>query len=916
MKKSVVLFLVCAAFAAQAETLFYSPASTTTGMNEFGRYIYSAENWTNAQGVAKAPADGDLLILRKSEWLTANGRSGANTTAKVAGFVCEGVLPGVSQGLFHLQSGGDGFVLTNTSGSTSWYCGINLYGSEETPVYCHRDTKVSFQRYFWQKDGGASTVVKRGTGTLQFHDTSAYSPGDRATWKKTRLEAGAFLWCLYGSGGQKYDMQVFPQNHELTFADQGSGVTFSIYDRDCQMDNLTLREASPLAVPNHVITSRDTTNVYLRLYGTPGLNPMGFGGKLTERAGVIWKPDSSDCVFVFSNAVSTTKGGLIVSNGTMRLTNGASFTQLSRVLLASGTSFEITQGSGSGFFTTALELDDATASLTLAPRVVFPCSRATVGGVALADGIYTSSDLAWLKGDGLLLVNTTLPVAADSWWTRETGPTALAANVQTNWTGVHLTGEALTLTAAEDAMVTLGAGGLDTAETETSVDYLYGWPTYLAASQTWQIRSNTTVEVTEYVETVGGCTWRVSGGGSLKLTGAKSFHGDMVVSNATLVATGDESLGGVGGKTTFELLSTVNKGVLRIQPEPGKTEVSFHRPITFHFAVDGEHGKFMYLPADTTVNFYGYMETSIATPHSGPGWPNHWNYDCPASTVVHWYGGMKASLNHKFPGGHHYIHVPLTGGDRFTALGGAVVELLVTGNRIGSASGGVNENAMIYTRAPYALDGRSVNQVLTFTGAATLDLCGNDQALSILMGSHQDARKATVTSADPAVLHITRNQLIDTSVYSTCTNFVRWTGQAGISVERTGTYPVVLMSESSSSGTLAVASGQLVLAKSKGSWPNASAAEVKGGTFTLEHSAALGTNTVVRFTGTSGVYGKMELFPGVKQRVAALVVDGVEQPAGYYGSSASPAKTQRDDLFTGEGVLRVGEFKGLTVILR
>ena len=102
----------------------------------------------------------------------------------------------------------------------------------------------------------------------------------------------------------------------------------------------------------------------------------------------------------------------------------------------------------------------------------------------------------------------------------------------------------------------------------------------------------------------------------------------------------------------------------------------------------------------------------------------------------------------------------------------------------------------------------------------------------------------------------------------------------------------------------------------KGIWTNATSAVVKGGTLVLEHAAAFGTNTVVRFEQTGGVYGHMEIASGVKQLVGGLEVDGAKMPAGYYGSTASSARYRRDDLFAGTGVLKVGEPVGMVIVIR
>ena len=547
------------------------------------------------------------------------------------------------------------------------------------------------------------------------------------------------------------------------------------------------------------------------------------------------------------------------------------------------------------------------------------CCRSAwrVGGAEVAPGVYTSADLPWVKGLGRVRVGEASIVGADApWWERADGPTALAANAATNYLGVRLSGEALAFTAGTGALAFVGEGGFETAGDGAA--YTWGWPTYLEGVQTWNVAEGDTLEITGALSGVAGAAVRKVGAGKVKLTGAKDFLGDMVFSNGTVVATGDDSLGGAGGTTTFELISTTEKGVLQIEPEPGKSEVTFHRPVTFHYAKDGGWGNFLILPANTTVNFYGLMSTSDKAPRiSGPGWPCHWEMSCPDTTTVHWYGGMYAQLNHQFPGGHHYIHKALTGGDRFCLTGaGTVVELLAPGNSVGGATGSFNGGGTLYTRVPYALvsyaDGRY--QMLLFNGAGTIDLCGHDQELAALHS--KDTGAAVIRSDAPALLHLSGTWQPGSSNggwVGTATNRVKFVGGAGLSMEKNANY--WLYADCTTTGTLQVTEGRVTMTAGKGFWTNATEAVVKGGALVLEH-AGLGTNTVVRFVKTGDAYGSLELASGVKQQVAALEVDGVEMPMGLYGSSATGARYRRDDLFAGTGLLKVGEPVGMTITIR
>ena len=919
---NLILPAVCAAgLAAPAENLIYAPSGTSKDA-KFGNYVYSADNWKTEAGVNKRPDQGDVLVYDRSDQTTA---SPTDKGVRLGGIWYRKAMAAMNQGQIWIQSGGLGLTNSVTSGSVSWYCGIIIYGSEEFPVCLPGTSQINFQRYFDQNDGGAATMVKRGSGTLAFQDSSNWAHDKRATWKKSRLEAGTLRFNITGYGGKALDAQMFPAGHELTFADDGtsSGVTFSIGTHDLELLDVTLREAPATPAPNHAFTCDSGRTVTLRMNGTPGLNPMGFGGRLLGGCGMIWNPSSSDNVFVFSNGVSTTTGNLVVSNGTVRLEQGATFSQLAKLQLAAGTRFEVRRGAGGSFCAAALVREDATSRISVDGGAI-SFGSATCAGAVVPDGVYTSETCDWVEGDGYVLVNTGLPVQ-DAWWTNDDDhPKSLAAGVHTNWFGAHLTGAGFALEAGEGASVTLGAGGVDTPG--AGATYVFGWPTLLAGSQVWRVRAGDTVTLPgDGVNFVGGATWYVNNAdnGVLALDGGKSFTGNMVVSNGWLEATGDDALGGAG-TTTFEMQnSSGNKGKLRLKPAAGRTEINVHRNLTFHYYKCGEWGNFMELPPDCTVNFHGRMETS-SKGCVGNSWPCHWRYTCPQSTTVNWYGVMHAALNHHFPNGTHHVWQPLSGGDRFQLeQATSTVYLHAANNSVGAACGSVR--GTIHTMVPYALDGRNANRLVQLESTGVIDLHGNDQALSILCCETTSRNGAKVTSDTPAFMRISGgNHVVDSNPGKTITNFVQWVGAAGVDMVRwAGTYPFVLRNTSSSTGTVQVTSGILKFAAPRkedglwgGKWPNASALVVKGGQMVFEHSEAVNPEAVARFVQTDGKFGKMVLNPGVKVKVAELWVDGVKQRSGIYGSSASGAQTVRDDLFAGAGVLRVGGSLATTLLVR
>ena len=156
-------------------------------------------------------------------------------------------------------------------------------------------------------------------------------------------------------------------------------------------------------------------------------------------------------------------------------------------------------------------------------------------------------------------------------------------------------------------------------------------------------------------------------------------------------------------------------------------------------------------------------------------------------------------------------------------------------------------------------------------------MCGNDQSLDAIHS--KDTGAAQITSATSALMRLVGSYIPSSGNgghVGIATNRVKFVGAAGLSMEKNNNF--WLAAECSTTGTLQVTAGRVTMVAGKGIWTNATSAVVKGGTLVLEHAAAFGTNTVVRFEQTGGVYGQMEIASGVKQLVGGLEVDGEKMP--------------------------------------
>jgi hypothetical protein len=88
-----------------------------------------------------------------------------------------------------------------------------------------------------------------------------------------------------------------------------------------------------------------------------------------------------------------------------------------------------------------------------------------------------------------------------------------------------------------------------------------------------------------------------------------------------------------------------------------------------------------------------------------------------------------------------------------------------------------------------------------------------------------------------------------------------------------------------------------------------------GGTLCIKARVAnaIADTATVSLGNTGDVfYGMMNLESGVSEAVGGLVLGGMSQPAGTYGSSASAATHKPDTYFSGPGILTVASQTGVT----
>ena len=905
------------------------------GTASHGKTYAAKANWKNvATGENGIPVSGDFVISQGkgafgADFSTSLAFGGVTMTASLA----SGEF--VSQGTLTMQAGGAGFVAdANVTSLGTGANGSVAYTGSGEGVMDIRNPSCTF---VIQKScyGNANiTLVKKGAGALQVNDYY-FSSGEgrdqinnyyqyrKLDFGGMKLQEGTFCALLY------YRVK------DMDFQFDGNGATLNLYGKtysnrvpwSLRLLGGKFRETANCTAGTHKVTAEALPGV-LECVGTR--EDTSFSGLYTGFAGLTWNPDN-DVEFAFKRNVMDTKGVFIVSNGTIRVTEGASFPNLSSVTVSGANAkFQIDASAGQVFPSTALAVANG-GKLMLPTGVHAVFKTMTLNGVAVADGVYSASGdigskVDWIVGDGYAVIGRIPePAAVAATWNGTGNATTLA-----NWNGttelpalndgsaqvtvaggssfvadtnVWVKGFSLGVSpfafgAATGKELWVGSAGLANAMGGTGT-FTFDAPLFVAADQTWDFKTNDVLNLNAAVSHVG--------------IARRTFKSGKLKVNAT------DALGAAGAETYIESsCEPVFRGSVQ------------NANLTF-YGISGEQY------ADEKMKTPGVNITSTANEDlTFNGLVNHTNLQgrivAAAGSVITFNGGLKGQqLIFKGTGIVRVKNKPMGSRDRTTMnVDATTLELYAEGNRM-MGNGGYMTKGVIKTMVPYAIrnmsadftfypnSGRPANTRLYLTGTK-LDLCGNDQSVDSLYSSGE------ITSATPALIHIV--QTAD-GYDGSCNRVDRssWTGGAGFSYEASGSATNRYIAlESSSTGIVQVVSGQVEMLKvgtvvtqgtvtytatKNGSWPNATKAVVKGGILKLEHGKAFGKETAFELNFA----GKLQLEEGVRQSCASLTLNGTVAPVGTYGSTASSAQYKDDAYFTGTGVLKVGKI-GEYILIR
>ena len=413
--QSLRSFAVVAAVAAVSGTLlaegvtYYAVGGGTK--NNFSYDWSKADNWrldgVNGTQVPDTPPQaGDIVVFDKR--IDHMSAAPDGTIHPALQKIIFNVGNTIHQGLICLKAGGEGLMLKDGIGM-SWWAGLRFWGTGEVPIHVPSGQTFNNQKGIW--GDSTASLVKTGAGIF-----NTASEGKASYTPATTILRGGTL--ILRSKDVSSNHCLIWDSNEANLRLKLSTTSKDASDPSWTINNGALIENEVVANTTHGISGTYTGPCYLRLTGTPKEKDQRFTGQLYDMGGIDFAPgakqaDQSDYLFTIAKSVSAAGGGLKVSNGTMRLTEGASFTNLQLVNVGAGGTFEVESGSGKNFVCQALDVA-GTGKLKLGAGVLLSVSRLTVAGEKLAYGAYSAAGgegqtaATWIEGEGSIYVS---PVA-------------------------------------------------------------------------------------------------------------------------------------------------------------------------------------------------------------------------------------------------------------------------------------------------------------------------------------------------------------------------------------------------------------------------------------------------------------------------------------------------------------------------
>lgn len=700
-------------------------------------------------------------------------------------------------------------------------------------------------------------LVKRGAGLLDIgHGGNRWNTSTAGAGRPevpVKIEAGTARFVFAATS---HDIAV-----PLTFA--GDTAKVIIDKRSGEKGGLGfgtgyIAETAAVTGGKHSIESQYGS--VLGFYGAPAVATQTFSGCLVGNVGFEFLPTTVGSEFVFRKGVSTTTGSWTIKNGRVRVTDGASFPNVTSVTINGKDTNNrgavvIDEDGAAAFPKAAFTLYYGKIEVPAGRRVALRSVKSGWGTV-FSPGVYKrtgstiseGTEATWVAGDGLVVVGSPAEAAAESvtwtgaandggcastasnWSTPPQSLTDGSASITTDignyahfladsdvWVkGFSFAKQHFAVGAAAGRELRIGSGGFTNPGNGEIYVGLGSAPgdIVLAADQTWDPGSGHII-IDGPVKTLGTAKLTVSGKGTTQLrlnAATPDWNNAVLVDNMIAKFNASNAFGSSKGAP----VTILHNGQANSPTFANGVEVN--RPLVLADRSVASQGRTtVTIPANATVTFNAPVVTSNRTEVAFVA--------NAGSRVV--FNDLFMSRNNVWVSGSGTLvfNGPFHTCFRFYPNGfTGTIELHSTGNRFNGLMGDYWTAGTIKTMVPYAFTAQNPRRVtassdttnnpidadtrsfLFMKGAdATLDLCGNDQIFGDMSAS-----AGTITSETPATLYMDFTTRVvtewdtgwrsraDKATYTGAVNYSKW-----------GALPRWFMADSTSTGIVEVAEGMI-----------------------------------------------------------------------------------------------------------
>lgn len=645
--------------------------------------------------------------------------------------------------------------------------------------------------------------------------------------------------------------------------------------------------------------------------------------KFTGKAGLCWAPAEAETID-FKYATHTTAGELTVSNGTMIVSDGASFSSLSKLTVADGAVFEVTSVAEKALVSEVMEIHE-NGTLRLASEVKAKAKsmriRRSDGSLEFVAGdtTLTKSNCDFIDGEGSLYVELpATPTATATWdaggaddhlrtaanWNPDVVPdltsggtkavfiggTSVTVDEQARLHGLEIKSTSGDFAFWGDKALKLFASGISLSAGASSRQLAFEAPVEIGQNQSWTLQGAAdSLAIRSGLTGASDVELTVSGGAMLAIEDCETtFTGNLISPTTGRVVLKNADVGGNltlsnGSVALYDYASNESAASADSRSSIIRGELCFKGGNNVYC-----RGRLVLaggVRQDNAVYLKGGVGTIVIT-----------NKPNAAASVRAWFVDNSTTTELWAPG--NLLN--------FTLYNNAKVRCKVAGALNGAGSLDLGISAFDSDRRGwFYMDGDQGISTLT-TYVARHGSCGQE----IFSDGH-----AVLTTADS----------------SDKTHYVIFKG--GASYRQTGAGSVVFCKASTSTGTVDVVAGTLTfgnatngtyrciveqkdyaIASEGGSWTNAARVTVGGGDSAalvrILHDKTFGRETAVEIAQNGGVY----LADGVVEKVRSLSIDGQPMGGGNWGSPTSSAY-HKSSRFSGNGILRV-KGGGIVVVVR